>query len=319
MSGIISVCSINALEQAAANLRSGGLVAFPTETVYGLGADASNEVAVKRMYNVKNRPANHPVIVHIARIDDVTYWAEEIPDYAISLIRDYWPGPMTLLFQRTKNAGDFITGGQDVVGIRIPAHPLAENLLAEFRKIGGMGIAAPSANRYGAVSPTDANAVSQELLEFLAAKDQIIDGGPCAIGIESTIIDCTKENPIILRPGAITSEMIEASTGIVLAPDKLENIRVPGSTKQHYSPKAKVLVSKSANPGEGFIALDDIETPTNAIRLISPRTIEEYARQLYSALRQADERQVDSVSIVPPNGDGLAMAIRDRITRASEN
>ena len=319
MSHIISVCTTKLLERAATNLRSGGLVAFPTETVYGLGADASNEVAVKRMYAVKNRPANHPVIVHIARLDDVAYWAEEIPDYAISLMRDYWPGPMTLLFQRTKNVGDFITGGQDVVGVRIPAHTLAENLLTEFRRIGGMGIAAPSANRYGAVSPTDANAVSQELQEFLEPQDQILDGGACAVGIESTIIDCTKESPIILRPGAITAEMIETSTGIVQAPSNLENIRVPGSTKQHYSPKAKVLVSNSANPGAGFIALNEIGTPAGAIRLISPRTIEEYARQLYSALRQADEQHLDSVSIVPPSGDGLAMAIRDRITRASEN
>ena len=317
MSSIISVCTINALQQAATNLRDGGLVAFPTETVYGLGADAENEIAVTRMYKVKNRPANHPVIVHLASMDDVDYWAQDIPDYAISLMRDFWPGPMTLLMNRTKNVGDYITGGQDVVGIRIPDHTLAENLLREFHKLGGKGIAAPSANRYGAVSPTSADAVSAELNQYLESRDQILDGGPCKVGIESTIIDCTKENPTILRPGAITAEMIEESTGIVVTEPELNPARVSGYTKQHYSPKAKVEISNQAHPGSGFIALNEIDTPLEVTRLAAPKTIEEYARLLYAALRKGDEIGLTQIYIVPPEGPGLAEAIKDRILRSS--
>lgn len=317
MSAIISVCTINALQQAAANLKNGGLVAFPTETVYGLGVDASNEAAVHRMYQVKNRPVDHPVIVHIAQLDDVAYWTTAIPDYAIALMRDFWPGPMTLLLPRSSNAGDFITGGQDVVGIRIPDHTIAANLLKAFRDLGGKGIAAPSANRYGAVSPTTAAAVATELNIFLAEQDQILDGGPCLVGVESTIIDCTGSNPVILRPGAVTAAMIEASTGIVIAQPTGQIAKVSGSHSQHYSPKAKVRISESATIGEGFIALAEIHTPAGAIRLAAPKTIEEYARELYAALRAADDKKLDSVVIVPPEGEGLAVAIRDRIQRAS--
>lgn len=317
MSAIISVCTINSLQQAATNLRNGGLVAFPTETVYGLGVDATNQSAVARMYAVKGRPADHPVIVHIGQLDDIEFWAKDIPDYAIDLMRDFWPGPMTLLLNRTENVGDFITGNQDVVGLRIPNQTLALNLLSEFRKIGGKGIAAPSANRYGSVSPTDAAAVSKELAGYLAETDQILDGGPCLIGIESTIIDCTGENPTILRLGAITPDMIEESTGIVVAEPKSSSVKVPGSTKQHYSPNAEVVISSTANEGDGFIAMADIPTPSGAVRLAEPKTIEEYARQLYSAMRKADELGLASISILPPTGSGLAEAISDRIARAS--
>lgn len=317
MSAIISVCTINTLQQAAANLSNGGLVAFPTETVYGLGVDASNEAAVHRMYQVKNRPDDHPVIVHIAQLDDVDYWATDIPDYAIALMRDFWPGPMTLLLPRTSNAGDFITGGQDVVGIRIPDHTIAANLLKAFRDLGGKGVAAPSANRYGAVSPTTAAAVAAELNPYLDKRDQILDGGPCLVGVESTIIDCTGSNPVVLRPGAITAAMIEASTGIVIAEPTGEIAKVSGSHSQHYSPKAKVKISNTAANGEGFIGLAEIQTPAGAIRLAAPQTIEEYARELYAALRAADDKKLNSVAIVPPQGDGLAVAIRDRIQRAS--
>lgn len=317
MSVLLSVCTINALQQAATNLRDGGLVAFPTETVYGLGADASNEAAVTRMYAAKNRPANHPVIVHIAQLDDVSYWASEIPDYSISIMRDFWPGPMTLLLRRTSNAGDFVTGGQDVVGIRIPDHTIAATLLNAFMDIGGKGVAAPSANRYGAVSPTTAAAVTAELDPYLEDRDQVLDGGPCLVGVESTIIDCTGTNPVILRPGAITAEMIEASTGIDVLDPPEEFARVSGSHNQHYAPNARVIISNEANAGAGFIALADIETPAGAIRLAAPKTVEEYARELYAALRAADAAKLNQVAIVPPTGDGLAMAIRDRITRAS--
>jgi L-threonylcarbamoyladenylate synthase len=319
MATIISQCSLSVLRQSAEKLKAGDLIAFPTETVYGLGVDAENQSAVARMYQVKNRPANHPVIVHIAELKDVDYWAKEIPEYAISLMRDFWPGPMTLLLKRSDKAKDFITGNQDIVGLRIPAHSLALNLLTEFKKLGGNGIAAPSANRYGAVSPTTAQAVSVELEDYLQAEDQILDGGPSLVGVESTIIDCSKENPSILRPGAVTAEMVEQSTGIILLEAQETRVRASGSHKQHYSPKARVLVGKEAQLGDGLIAMDGVLTPDGVNRLASPKNNEEYARILYSALRQGDDAGLERIYIDPPEGLGLAVAIRDRITRASSS
>lgn len=317
MSAIISQCSLNVLQQAAENLKSGGLVAFPTETVYGLGANAEDETAIQRMYKVKNRPADHPVIVHIADLDAVDYWATDIPDYAIALMRDFWPGPMTLLLKRTENAKDFVTGNQEIVGLRIPAHTLAINLLQEFSKIGGKGVAAPSANRYGAVSPTTAQAVDAELQQYLEPRDQILDGGPSLVGVESTIIDCTRENPAILRPGAITAEMVEQSTGIIVIEPEGTKVKVSGSHKQHYSPNAKVLIGAETKPGNGLIAMADVATPEGVIRLAAPKTLEEFARILYSALREADAQKLAEINVVMPDGNGLAVAIRDRITRAA--
>jgi L-threonylcarbamoyladenylate synthase len=319
MATIISQCSLSVLRQSAEKLKAGDLIAIPTETVYGLGVDAENQSAVARMYQVKNRPANHPVIVHIAELNDVDYWAKEIPEYAINLMRDFWPGPMTLLLKRSDKAKDFITGNQEIVGLRIPAHSLALNLLAEFKKIGGNGIAAPSANRYGAVSPTTAQAVSAELEEYLQPEDQILDGGSSLVGVESTIIDCSKENPSILRPGAVTAEMVEQSTGIILLDAQEPRVRASGSHKQHYSPKARVLIGKEAQSGDGLIAMDGVLTPDGVIRLASPKNNEEYARILYSALRQGDDAGLERIYIDPPEGLGLAVAIRDRITRASSS
>jgi L-threonylcarbamoyladenylate synthase len=319
MATIISQCSLSVLRQSAEKLKAGDLIAFPTETVYGIGADAENKDAVARMYQVKNRPANHPVIVHIAELKDVDYWAKEIPEYAINLMRDFWPGPMTLLLKRSDKAKDFITGNQEIVGLRIPAHSLALNLLTEFKKIGGNGIAAPSANRYGAVSPTTAQAVSAELEEYLQLEDQILDGGSSLIGVESTIIDCSKENPSILRPGSVTAEMVEQSTGIILLEAQEPRVRASGSHKQHYSPKARVLIGKEAQSGNGLIAMDGVLTPDGVIRLASPKNNEEYARILYSALRQGDDAGLERIYIDPPEGLGLAVAIRDRITRASSS
>ena len=316
MAMIISQCSLSVLRQSAEKLRAGDLVAFPTETVYGIGADAENKDAVARMYQVKNRPTGHPVIIHIAELNDVDYWAQEIPEYAINLMRDFWPGPMTLLLKRREVAGDFLTGAQEIVGLRIPANSLALGLLNEFKAVGGKGIAAPSANRYGAVSPTTAEAVSQELSEFLSPNDQILDGGPCLVGVESTIIDCSGQNPKILRPGAISAEMIEESTGIVLEEVGERKIRVSGSDKQHYAPKAKVIVDGQSQSGEGLIAMSDVATPEGVIRLAEPKSIEEYARVLYSALRMSDSQNLERVRIIPPTGQGLAVAIRDRINRA---
>ena len=319
MAMIISQCSLSVLRQSAEKLREGDLVAFPTETVYGIGADAENKDAVARMYQVKNRPTGHPVIIHIAELNDVDYWAKDVPEYAINLMRDFWPGPMTLLLRRRDAAGDFLTGAQEIVGLRIPANSLALGLLNEFKAVGGKGIAAPSANRYGAVSPTTAEAVSQELSEYLSPNDQILDGGPCLVGVESTIIDCSSESPKILRPGAISAEMIEESTGIVLEEVGETKIRVSGSDKQHYAPKAKVIVDGQSQSGEGLIAMSDVATPEGVIRLAEPKSVEEYARVLYSALRMSDTQNLQTVRIIPPTGQGLAVAIRDRINRAAAN
>jgi len=289
---------------------------MPTETVYGLGVDAENGKAVLRMYGIKGRPANHPVIVHIGEPADIHYWSTEIPDYARRLAERFWPGPMTLILLRSDKAKDFITGGQDFVGLRMPAHPMALELIAEFKKLGGHGIAAPSANRFGGVSPTNANDVVSELGEFLEPTDVILDGGECEIGLESTIIDCSRALPRILRLGAITEAMIEEISPID-ADDDLAEIRAPGTLTRHYSPRAKVVTGRVARAGEGMIALKEVPTSAGAIRLAEPESIEDYGRQLYAAFRRADASGIEVIVVTPPAGDGLAAAIRDRISRAS--
>jgi L-threonylcarbamoyladenylate synthase len=302
---------------AAEVLMSGGLVAFPTETVYGLGADACNEIAVARIYSAKGRPADHPLIVHVASMDALGDWAADVPAYAIALARDYWPGPMTLVVTRSDLAADFITGGQDTVGVRVPNHPVALGLLEAFARAGGKGVAAPSANRFGNVSPTTAQAVSDELSDYLGMSDVILDGGACAVGVESTIIDCTGDVPKILRPGAITEEMIEHSTGLdVLDADGVA-IRVSGSLESHYSPIAKVVLDQSPVAGQGFIAMADVVTPDGVVRLAAPQTHDAFARLLYSSLRAADEQGLTTIVVHQPQGDGIAVAIRDRLKRAA--
>jgi len=302
---------------AAKALAAGRLVAFPTETVFGLGADAENPAAVERIYTVKNRPESHPLIIHVSKTALVDYWTKSAPDYAKKLMADFWPGPMTLILPRSKAARDFITGAQDSVGIRIPKNQTALTLLSEFEKLGGHGVAAPSANRYGAVSPTSAAAVVEEIGNYLSTEDVILEGEACEVGIESTIIDCTKDQPQVLRPGAITAAMIEASTGINLL-DSNENVpRVSGSDRVHYSPKAQVIVGGQSAPGEGLIANAQEPTPVGVIRLAAPKTDIEFANQLYAALRDADTRGLSVVRVFPPTGTGIAIAIRDRITRSA--
>ena len=313
----VSNCTADSLAQAVQLLKDGGLVALPTETVYGLGADATNQSAVTRIYKVKGRPADHPLIVHIHSMKSLVDWADEIPTYAISLARDFWPGPMTLVLKRSILAEDFVTGGQPTVGLRVPDHVVALELLSAFEKIGGKGIAAPSANRFGHVSPTTAQAVQEELGEYLDPKDQILDGGPSTVGVESTIIDCTSDAPRILRPGAITIEMIEQSTGVTVSTAETD-IRVSGSLENHYAPRATVFLNRTPENGEGFIALADNQTPVGVIRLAAPKNIEEFARVIYSALRDADAQGLKSVVVAEPAGDGLALAIRDRLMRASK-
>ena len=314
----LSQCSTDSIKAAAQSLITGHLVAFPTETVYGLGADATNETAIAKIYKAKGRPADHPLIVHIASIDAIDQWAQDISEYAINLARDFWPGPMTLVFKRSNLAKDFITGNQNTVGLRVPNQSIALALLKEFEALGGKGIAAPSANRFGAVSPTTAQAVKDELENYLNQNDDIIlDGGPCQVGVESTIIDCTSQTPQILRLGAITKEMIQESTGLLVIDEVPTDIRVSGSLESHYSPNAKVVLDTYPTSGEGFIALDSIQTPPGAIRLAAPSSIEGFARDLYSALRFADAQGLTKVCVIQPQGPGLAAAIRDRLKRAA--
>ncbi len=318
MSQFLSTCDASAMGDAEKVLATGGLVAFPTETVYGLGADACNQLAVARIYAVKGRPADHPLIIHVASIDGLGEWARDVPEYAISLARDFWPGPMTLIVMRSELAGDFVTGGQDTVGVRVPNHPVALGLLEAFERGGGKGVAAPSANRFGHVSPTTAQAVSDELSDYLIDGDQILDGGACDVGVESTIIDCTGDVPKILRPGAITEEMITQSTALsVIGVVENSTIRVSGSLDAHYAPAATVLLDQTPQSGQGFIALSDNKTPEGVIRLAAPNTHKEFARVLYSALRAADEKGLGTVVVSQPAGDGIAIAIRDRLKRAA--
>ena len=316
-SQFVSKCTVDALAMAANTLKAGSLVAFPTETVYGLGADATNAAAVAKIYLVKGRPADHPLIVHIHSMQAMGDWVDQVPTYAISLARDFWPGPMTLILQRSALAKDFITGGQDTVGIRVPDHVVALALLEAFHNLGGKGVAAPSANRFGHVSPTSAQAVGDELGEYLNPEDQILDGGLCAVGVESTIIDCTGDLPRILRPGAITEEMIASSTGLPVLDSTGSEMRVSGSLESHYSPAARVVLDSVPESGEGFIALANLETPPGVLRLASPKNNSEFAQVLYSALRAADKAGLATVVIAQPDGEEIAVAIRDRLKRAS--
>jgi len=318
---ITSNCTASALKEAAASLIAGNLVAFPTETVYGLGADASNQQAVARIYEVKGRPTDHPLIVHISSINNLAKWAKDIPEYAVKLARAFWPGPMTLILPRTDLAKDFITGGQNNVGVRVPAHTVALSLLKEFEAQGGHGIAAPSANRFGKVSPTRADDVRAELADYLKSDDLILDGGQSSVGVESTIVNCTNTIPIILRPGVITTTMINDLLGIqieIFSKNNSDQIRAPGLLESHYSPKAKVYLSGIPSAGDGFIALSKFPTPAGVIRLTSPATNEEYARNLYKGLRLADSKNLNNVFVIPPIGDDISVAICDRLQKAAE-
>ena len=320
-SQFVSQCTASSINDAAAVLAHGGLVAFPTETVYGLGADACNSGAVARIYEVKGRPADHPLIVHIASLQYLDQWADEIPKFAIALARNFWPGPMTLILKRSEIAKDFITGGQDTVGVRVPDHVVALALLEAAHIVGIKGIAAPSANRFGQLSPTTAAAVQLELGEYMAQSDVVIDGGRCTVGVESTIIDCTGDAPRVLRPGAITDAMISESTGLLLLTHNAakEVIRVSGALDNHYAPIATVILDQQPLAGQGFIALANIDTPNGVIRLASPANDEEFAHLLYAALRDGDIQGLSHIVVTQPVGSGIAVAIRDRLTKAANS
>lgn len=315
---IIYNCTKEYIKKAANALKDGHLVAFPTETVYGLGADATNEKAVGRIYSVKGRPSDHPLIVHASSIHQLDKWAIEIPEFAMKLATEFWPGPMTLVLKRSELAKNFITGNQDSVGVRVPNHAVASSLLSEFELLGGLGVVAPSANRFGAVSPTSASEVAEELGKAFSVNDRILDGGRSGIGIESTIIDCTKKTPSILRPGFISTEMIEAVSGIKSNLNvNSSNVRSSGHFASHYSPLARVVLDQTPEAGEGFLAMANIETPPGAIRLGSPCSTAEFASILYSMLRLADRQGLKKIYVLQPLGPGLALAIRDRLKKAA--
>ncbi len=317
---IIANCTASTIKAAATALRNGSLVAFPTETVYGLGADSQNEDAVAKIYQVKGRPASHPLIVHLASIEFLDNWARQVPDYAISLAKNFWPGPMTLILPRTELAKNFITGAQDNVGIRVPSHNIAHQLLKEFESQGGMGVVAPSANRFGALSPTSAADVLVELSQHLRPTDLVLDGGLSLVGLESTIINCTQSTPTILRPGAITPAMIDDLLGISInlnVESFGKQIKAPGLLESHYAPTAKVYLTGIPKVGDGFIALDSLPTPPGAIRLANPINNKVYAQVLYQALRLADSKKLARVFIIPPVGEDIALAINDRLRRCA--
>ena len=300
---------------AVAALRRGGLVGLPTETVYGLAADAENAVAVARVYAVKGRPADHPLIVHVAGVDALDGWVGDVPAYALRLAGALWPGPLTLVVPRGPRAGDHVTGGQPTVGLRAPDHPVAQALLASF----GGGVAAPSANRFGRVSPTDAAHVLEELGDALAeGLDVVLDGGPSRVGLESTILDCTGPQPVVLRPGAIGPADVERTGGVPVA-TRRSVVRAPGTLAAHYAPTARVLLATDEQqarellgpppapgspPAAGLLAPVVVATPPGVVRLGAPDDDEAYARGLYRALREADALGLPTVVAVAPTGGG---------------
>ena len=318
---IVSNCSAPMLKDAALALKQGHLVAFPTETVYGLGADATNKKAVARIYEVKGRPTNHPLIVHISSMELLDFWATKIPEYAKKLAKEFWPGPMTLVLPRTDLAKHFITGGQETVALRVPSHKSALKLLKNFEKLGGFGIAAPSANRFGKLSPTKAEDVFSEIGSRLEPSDIVLDSGYSQVGIESTIIDCTRSLPQVLRPGFITEEMIEHMLSMKLSLGTASNkiTRVPGDLFSHYSPDARVYLSNFPKEGDGLIALEAISTPSGVIRLASPKNELEFAQVLYGALRLGDEKKIENIHVVPPIDKGIGRAINNRLSKIAKN
>jgi L-threonylcarbamoyladenylate synthase len=304
-------------------LRRGGLVALPTETVYGLGADAENELAVRRIFAAKGRPSSHPVIVHVCDTASAISWTRAFPETASRLATAFWPGPLTLVLLRSDRAADAITGGQETVALRVPAHPIMRQVLTSF----GGGIAAPSANRFGGVSPTRAEHVRADLGE---AVDLIVDAGPCPIGIESTIVDVSGDHPRLLRPGAISPEELEKvlEQPLRTAPS---DVRAPGLLRSHYAPSAAVeLVA----PEEIARRAEELQSSGRKVAVIAPGLsqlpsgarafpiagdIAGFARDLYATFREIDRQGFDMILVVPPPSSGLGFAIRDRLARAASS
>lgn len=301
-----------AVAHAAESLSRHGLVGLPTETVYGLAAAATDEQSVARVFSVKGRPQDHPVIVHVADSDAIETWGNAVPDYARALADAMWPGPLTLVVPAAGTVPRFVTGGQDTVGLRCPAHPVA---LAVIDAAGPL--AAPSANRFGQVSPTSAADVVADIGESLGDDDVILDGGECPIGVESTILDCTGQAPRVLRWGAIELSDVERATGIAVAYEP-SDVRAPGGLRSHYAPRAALHFDGKPSPGAGFLGPADTPTPEGLQRLAWPATTREYAASLYRALRDADAAGLSDVWVVTPHdSSALATAVRDRLTRAA--
>lgn len=310
------------VDAAVEVLGRGGLVAFPTETVYGLGADATNPTAVRRLFAVKGRPTGHPVIVHLGDVDQVDEWAIDVPEPARRLTRAFWPGPLTVIVHRSSLVVDEVTGGRHTVGLRVPDQPLALALLRAF----GGGIAAPSANRFGRVSPTTAQDVVADLGDDV---DLVLDGGPCALGIESTIVDCTGPEPGVARLGGVTLDALTEVLGVTPPVRNRGEIAAPGSMVSHYAPEAEVhVVSQdevaamavqrlSGGSEVGVLALSPpAGLPAEIVVLDPPADIDDYARVLYARLREADARGIAHLYVVPPPNVGLGAAIADRLQRA---
>jgi L-threonylcarbamoyladenylate synthase len=313
----------NDIAQAVTALSSGKLCAIPTETVYGLAANALDETAVARVFEAKERPADHPLIVHVATATDVSEWITELPQWAIDLTSAVWPGPLTIVGPRTALASNSVTGNQDTVAVRVPSHPIAQELLKQLKVKGVKGLVAPSANRFGHVSPTSAAHVSADLGEYLDAhEDLILDGGDCQVGVESTIVLATGTQPVILRPGAVTASDIKRITGVEVSKETTNIPRVSGALDSHYSPTAQIILITDDSQTEfesnaGFLALAQTPTPAGLTRLATPATMEDFAHELYGSLRAGDDLKLKTIYVVPPSGDGLAQAINDRLQRAA--
>ena len=324
---MISTASSASIGVAAQALRDGALVAFPTETVYGLGADARNPAALRRLYATKGRPEQHPVIVHLAAANALPRWAREVPAFARALADAFWPGPLTLVLPRANGVSDLLTGGQDSIGVRVPAHPIAQALLARFAELGGDGIAAPSANRFGRISATTAAHVAEEFGSEVA---MILDGGPCHHGIESTIVDCTRGGPAVLRPGAVSVEQLTRVLGRTPCELDADAPRASGTLAVHYAPRTSsrllhrdLLLDALAHlgrPGSHIAVLaHSITQPPDfeGTWFDAPIDNAEYAHQLYANLRALDAHQADEIWIeTPPDGPDWT-AVNDRLRRAT--
>lgn len=304
-------------------LRAGGVVAFPTETVYGLGADAENDAAVARIFAIKGRPPTHPLIVHLGDADELARWCSTVPPLARQLACRFWPGPLTMILPRSSRVPNAVTGGLATVGVRVPSHPVAQGLLRAF----GGGIAAPSANRFGAVSPTTAAHVRDDLG---CAVDVILDGGPCQVGLESTIVDLSSGRPAILRPGGVTREQLEEVVGQPVHVRGGGAVRSPGQLEQHYAPRARVVMCRGEDlvaEAHRFIASGvRVAVCTGEVPAGLPPRVEciplatsiiDVARKLYAALREVDHRECDVVLVTLPVESGVGLAVADRLRRAA--
>lgn len=320
----------DSIATAAQVVRSGALLGLPTETVYGLAADASNDAAVAQIFAAKGRPADHPLIVHVADATGIAHFAREVPAFAQALVDAFWPGPLTLILPRLPNVASAATGGQDSVGLRCPAHPVAQAVLRAAATLGVWGVAAPSANRFGRVSPTTAQHVQEEL----GAELLVLDGGACTVGIESTIIDCTRGVPVLLRPGAISREQITAACGV--PPLSKEDLpehtpRASGTLASHYAPHAKVRLmdAKALQAGLEVLGTDatthlavyartPLHSPSRTVLLRQmPNDAQAAAQQLFATLRSFDDAGARLIWIETPPNTPDWEGVRDRLQRAA--